>query len=110
MGVCVCMYLCVYILIYTLTCVCIYIYIYIYMMYLCVYVYIKKVKLATLVKGDPKVPFSIATTPRCTGGHCTTPFPGLFHFTHDPYLIVLSAKQGGIKYHFLSLWYDLTWD
>ena len=19
-------------------------------------------------------------------------------------------KQGGIKYHFLSLWYDLTWD
>ena len=26
------------------------------------------VKLATLVKGDPKVPFSIATTPRCRGG------------------------------------------
>ena len=23
---------------------------------------------------------------------------------------MLSAKQGGIKYHFLSLWYDLTWD
>ena len=21
-----------------------------------------------------------------------------------------SVKQGGIKYHFLSLWYDLTWD
>ena len=20
------------------------------------------------------------------------------------------GKQGGIKYHFLSLWYDLTWD
>ena len=26
------------------------------------------------------------------------------------YLIMLSVKQGGIKYHFLSLWYDLTWD
>ena len=25
-------------------------------------------------------------------------------------LIMLSAKQGGIKYHFLSLWYDSTWD
>ena len=23
---------------------------------------------------------------------------------------MLSAKQGGIKYHFLSLWYDSTWD
>ena len=27
-----------------------------------------KVKLATLVKGDLKDPFSIATTPRCRGG------------------------------------------
>ena len=23
---------------------------------------------------------------------------------------MLSVKQGGIKYHFLSLWYDLTKD
>ena len=29
-----------------------------------------------------------------------TPFPGLLHFTLDPYLITLSVKQGGIKYHF----------
>ena len=28
-----------------------------------------KVKLATLVEGDPKAPFSIATPSRCTGGH-----------------------------------------
>ena len=34
----------------------------------------------------------------------------LLHFTLDPYLIMLSAKQGGIKYHFLSFWYDSTWD
>ena len=37
-----------------------------------------------IVKGDPTVPFSIATTLRC--------------------------REDGIKYHFLSLWYDLTWD
>ena len=37
----------------------------------------------------------------------TTPFPGLLHFTLDPYLLMLSVKQGGIKYHFLSLWYEL---
>ena len=23
---------------------------------------------------------------------------------------MLSVKQGNIKYHFLSLWYDSTWD
>ena len=28
----------------------------------------KQVKLATVVEGDPKVPFSIATSPRCRGG------------------------------------------
>ena len=56
----------------------------------------------------PKAPFSIATTPRCRDG--ATLFPGLFHFILDPYLIMLSVKQEGIKYHFLSLWYDLTWD
>ena len=38
------------------------------------------------------------------------PFPELLHFTLDPYLIMLSVKQGGNKYHFLSLWYDSTWD
>ena len=31
-------------------------------------------------------------------------------FTLGPYLITQSVKQGGIKYHFLSLWYDSTWD
>ena len=67
-----------------------------------------KVKLATIVEGNPKAPFSIATTPMCRGGRYS--FSGLLYFTLDPYLIMLSAKQGGIKYHFLSLWYDSTWD
>ena len=39
-----------------------------------------------------------------------TPFPGLLHFTLDAYLIMLSVKQGSIKYPFLSLWYDSTRD
>ena len=43
-------------------------------------------------------------------GEGTTPFPGLLHFTIDSYLIMLSVKQGSVKYHFLSLWYDSTWD
>ena len=90
----------------------IYIYILIYMsVYLYIYIYIytwSKVELATVVKGDLKGPFSIATTPRCKGGRYS--FPGLFHFTLDLYLIMLSVKQGSIEYHFLSLWYDATRD
>ena len=61
-----------------------------------------------MVEGDPKAPFSIATTPRCRGERYS--FPGLLHFTLDPCLIMLSVKQGGIKYHFKSFWYDSTWD
>ena len=63
-------------------------------------------KLATAVKGDSKAPFSIVTTPRFRGGS----YPRLLHFTLDMYLKMLSVKQRGIKYHFLSLWYDSTWD
>ena len=33
-----------------------------------------KVKLATIVEGDPKAPFSIATTPRCRGGRYSIPW------------------------------------
>ena len=62
----------------------------------------------TIVKDDPKAPFSIATTLRYRG-RCYS-FPWITPFTLDLYLTRLSVKQGGNKYHFLSLWYDLTWD
>ena len=68
-------------------------------------VFVIKVKLATVIKGNPKVSFSIATT-----GEVATPFPDLPHFTRDIHLIVLSVKQGDIKYHFLSLSHDSTKD
>ena len=67
-----------------------------------------QVKLATLVEGDTKVPFSIATTAWSREGWFS--FPLIALFTLELYLIMLSVKQGGIKYHFLSLWYDSTWD
>ena len=68
----------------------------------------KKVKMATVVEGDMKTPFSIATTPGV--GEDANPFPGLTHFILDPYLIIMSVKQWAIKCHFLSLWYDSIWD
>ena len=64
-----------------------------------IYIYIYISKLATVVEGDLKVPFSLITPSRCSGG--TNPFPGLFHFTQDSYQIMLRVKQSSIKYHFL---------
>ena len=57
-----------------------------------------KVKLATEIEGDPKAPFSIATTPSCWGGRYSIPRTAPLYPWSSP--IVLSAKQGGIKYHF----------
>ena len=56
--------------------------------------------MANIVESDPKAPLSKATTPRCSGGG-STPLPGLLYFTLDPYLMMLSVRQGDIKYHFL---------
>ena len=62
--------------------------------------YIKK--LATIVEGDQLLHWGV--------GQGATQFHGWLHFTLYPYLIMLSVKPEGIKYHFLSLWYDSTWD
>ena len=48
--------------------------------YIYIYIYIsKKVKLATVVEGDQKASFSIATTPRCRGGHYSFPWIALLY-------------------------------
>ena len=76
-----------------------YIYIYIYK-YICIIC-------PTGVEGDVKAPFSIVYTDvwvRVLLFSLDDPL------TLDPYLIVLSAIQGSIKYHFLSCWYDMIWD
>ena len=49
----------------------IYIYIYIYIYKVNIYIY--KVNLATVVKGDQKATFSIATTPKCWEGRFSFP-------------------------------------
>ena len=40
---------------------------------------IVKVKLATIVEGDQKAPFSIASTPRCSGGCYSFPWIALLY-------------------------------
>ena len=51
------------------------VYIYIYIsVCVCVHIYVSKVKLATIVEGNEKAPFSIATTPRYRGGRYSFPW------------------------------------
>ena len=65
------------------------------MWYIYIYIYIYKL-LATVVYDDQMVLFWIATIV----GKGVTPFPWLLHFNLDTYLILLSVKQVGIKWHF----------
>ena len=60
----------------------------------------------TVVEGDTKASFSIAITPRFKGGYYS--FAWIVPLALDPYFLILGVKQGGIKYHFLSLWWDWT--
>ena len=53
----------------------------------------------TIVEGNQKALFSKAST-LATVREGVTPFPELHYFTLDMYLILLSVKQGGIKYYF----------
>ena len=64
--------------------------------------------LATVLEGDLKAPFR--SLQHQGVGEGANPFPGLLHFTFDPYLIMLSVKQGSIKYNYLSFWHYSTWD
>ena len=98
----------IYIYIYTHTHIHIYRYIHRFIHVLIhIYVYISKV--GDHIRGWPEGSLFDSLLHQGVG-EGATPFPGLLHFTLDPYLIMLSVKQEGIKYHFLSLWYDSTWD
>ena len=46
----------------------------------------------TIVESNPKAPSSIATTPMCSGEPYS--FPWIAPLTLDPYIIMLSVKQG----------------
>ena len=65
-----------------------------------------RVKLATVVEGNPKALFLLAITPRWRGG-CNS---FLWIAPLYPWYPYNAVKQGGIKYHFLNFWYDSTWD
>ena len=51
-----------------------------------IYIYIYIVKLVTVVEGDPRAPFSIATTPRCKGGRYSFPWIDPLDPSYVPYV------------------------
>ena len=66
--------------------------------YIYIYIYIY-IKLATWVEVNPKAHFSVPTTPRFWKG--ASPFPGLLHFTLNPYLIMLCLARRHQVWFFL---------
>ena len=79
-----------------------------YHYYIYIYIYIYIVSWLTVIEGDSKAPFSIATRPWYKGGRYF--FLWIGPLTLYTYLIMLSVKQWGIKYHFFRLWYNSAWD
>ena len=60
--------------------------------------YYSKSEVGDCSRGRSKGSFFNSYYTKVWGG--ATPLPGLLHFTLDMYLILLSVKQGDIKYHF----------
>ena len=52
-----------------------------------------KVELATVVEGDQKAPFSIATTPRCWGGRYSFPWIAPLYPRYVSYIAECSARR-----------------
>ena len=67
------------------------------------YIYPVFVKLVTLVEGDPKAPFSIATTPKCWGGRYSFPWIAPLYPWYLPY----KARQHQVPFFEFLVWLNL---
>ena len=68
---------------------------------------ISQVKLATVVEGDQKAPFSIATTPRCRGGRYSFPWIAPLYPWYVPYIAECSARRYQVPFLKSLVWRDL---
>ena len=72
-------------------------------MYVCIYIS----KLATVVVGDQKAPFSIATTPRCWEGCYSFPWITLLYSWYVPYVAEWEARRYLVPFLKSLVWRDL---
>ena len=63
-----------------------------------------KVKLATLVEGDLKAPFSITTTPGCRGGHYSIPWIAPFYPWSLLYNTECKARRYQVPFFEFLVW------
>ena len=64
-------------------------------------------KLATVVEGDPKAPFSIATTPTCRGGRYSILWFAPLHPWSSPYNVECLARRYQVPFFESLVWLDL---
>ena len=64
-------------------------------------------KLATLVEGDQKAPFSIAPTPKCREGHYLIPRIAPIYPWSSPYNVECLARQHQVPFFESLVWLDL---
>ena len=76
----------------------------IYPSYVCIYlsIYLKLFMSMYFVGDDNRERSDSSRFLHRSVGEGASPFPRLLHFTLDLYLIMLSVKQGGIKYYFIT--------
>ena len=65
-----------------------------------------KVKLVTVVEGDQKAPFSIATTPRCRRGRYAFPRIAPLYPWRVPYIAEFEARRYQVPFFFV---FGMTW-
>ena len=69
--------------------------------------HISKIKVATLVEGDPKAPFSIATTPRCRGGYNFIPWIAPLYLWSISYSAECEVRRDQVPFFESLVWLDL---
>ena len=65
------------------------------------------VKLATVVEGDQKTPFSIATTPRCRRGHNSFPWIGPLYPWYVPFITECLTRRYQVQFLNSLVWRNL---
>ena len=65
-----------------------------------------KVKLATIVKGDQKVPFSIASTQRCRGGRYSFPWIAPLYPWYVPYIAECLTRRYQVPFLKSLVWHN----
>ena len=64
-------------------------------------------KLVTVVKGDPKAPFSVATTPKCRGGCYSFPWIASLYPWYVPYNAECKARRYQVPFFKSLVWHNL---